>query len=192
MAKNEMKYVVRKSWENVSSQAGLDYNFLANAKKACDKLDGYKVYNSNGIQVYPEAIKENVSSVSYVGATVVIKDNVRKFEDGRKISYDHRTSPLVIVKETENTYFLAPSQDEEPLGELNRDKVVFQDSAASIAAYFIQLSDDTPLYLSADANSTVINVLKKYSLFTIIDEKNGFGKIKKGAGWLDLSKVKKL
>lgn len=192
MAKNEMKYVIRKSWEDVASQAGLDYSFLANAKKACDKLEGYNVYDSNGMQVYPKVVKKEVPVISYVGASVMVKDEVGRYENGIKIAYSHRTNPLFIIKETENTYILSAELDGEPLGELNKDKVVFENNAVNIEAYIIQLIEDMPLYLSANANSAVINTVKKFSLFTIIDEKDGFGKIKKGAGWLDLSKVKKL
>ena len=192
MAKNEMKYVIRKSWEDVASQAGLDYSFLANAKKACDKLEGYNVYDSNGVQVYPKVVKKEMPIANYVGARVIVKDGIRKYENGVKITYSHRTNPLFIVGETENTYVLSAELDGETLGELNKDKVVFENNAINIEAYIVQLMEDMPLYLSADTNSAVINTLKKFSLFTIIDEKDGFGKIKKGAGWLELSKVKKL
>jgi hypothetical protein len=192
MAKNEMKYVIRKSWEDVASQAGLDYSFLANAKKACDKLEGYSVYDSNGIQVYPKIAKKEIPAVSYVGASVMIKDEIGRYENGVKIAYSHRTNPLFIIKETENTYILAAELNGKALGELNKDKVTFKNNAVNIETYIVQLVEDIPLYLSADANSAVINTLKKFSLFTIVDEKDGFGKIKKGAGWLELSKVKKL
>lgn len=49
---NEM-YRIRKSWDDAKSQKGA-YSNLNNAINACKKLSGYKVYNSSGVQVYPE------------------------------------------------------------------------------------------------------------------------------------------
>ena len=46
-------YRVRKSWEDAASQLGA-YTVLANAKTVADKHPGYKVYDWNRKQVYPE------------------------------------------------------------------------------------------------------------------------------------------
>jgi len=47
-------YRVRKSWNDISSQVGA-YKDLANAKAQRDKMgSAYNVYNSKGVQVYPE------------------------------------------------------------------------------------------------------------------------------------------
>lgn len=49
-------YRVRKSWEDAKSQIGA-FEILANAKALADKNPGYKVFNSKGVQVYPEIDK---------------------------------------------------------------------------------------------------------------------------------------
>lgn len=45
-------YRVRLSWADAASQKGA-YSSLDNAIAECKKYAGYKVYNSNGVQVYP-------------------------------------------------------------------------------------------------------------------------------------------
>lgn len=46
----------------------------------------------------------------------------------------------------------------------------------------------------ASASSKVVGVVKKDQVFTIVEQKNGFGKLKSGAGWISLNAkyVKKL
>lgn len=64
---------------------------------------------------------------------------------------------------------------------------------AVIDPYLVHVpSDNIPLYHSANKNSGIVRRLSRFNLLTIVDEKNGFGKIKIGAGWVDLEKVKKL
>ena len=44
----------------------------------------------------------------------------------------------------------------------------------------------------AGTNNPVVCVLKKGGVYTIVDESNGFGKLKSGAGWISLSYTKKI
>ncbi len=46
----------------------------------------------------------------------------------------------------------------------------------------------------ANASSKIVGVVKKDQVFTIVEQKNGFGKLKSGAGWISLNAkyVKKL
>ena len=50
---NNELYRVRKSWEDISSQIGAFSNF-DNAKACADSNNGYRVFNSIGVKVYPE------------------------------------------------------------------------------------------------------------------------------------------
>ncbi len=58
-------YRVRKSWADAKSQVGA-YKDLNNAKRTADSHSGYKVYDTNGNQVYPTS-----SSTSNVKTLVV-------------------------------------------------------------------------------------------------------------------------
>ena len=54
-------YRVRKSWGDAASQLGA-FESLENAKKRADQSKGYKVYDSNGKQVYPAVETTGASS----------------------------------------------------------------------------------------------------------------------------------
>ena len=63
-------YRIRKTWEDEKSQVGA-YSDLNNAKKACDKAgNGYEVYNSKGVAIYPVAPVETEKSTFKVGDEV--------------------------------------------------------------------------------------------------------------------------
>lgn len=51
-ASGEVKYRVRKTWEDSKSQKGA-YNSLDNAKKCADQNPGYKVFDTKGNVMYP-------------------------------------------------------------------------------------------------------------------------------------------
>ena len=117
-------YRIRKSWNDVSSQVGA-YKDLANAKAQRDKMgSAYNVYNSKGVQVYPE----KTSTVS-------------------------QTFKPYIAKVT------------------------------ALGLY---------IWLAPDKNHGHKGMVFKNQAFTITEEKNGFGKLKSGAGWLDLEYLKKV
>lgn len=80
-------YRVRESWDNIKSQKGA-FKDLTNAKKYAD-IYGYKVYNSKGIQVYPEAAKPTVPQTglgtytyarNYANKNLNIKDIQKKLD----------------------------------------------------------------------------------------------------------------
>ena len=55
-------YRVRKSWSDAASQIGA-YSNLDNAKSMCDKNLGYKVYDSNGKEIYAAAAAKKYHTV---------------------------------------------------------------------------------------------------------------------------------
>lgn len=64
---DQIIYRVRKSWEDVASQIGAYVN-LDNAKRACES--GYKVYDPNGVIIYPE----QVTNTQPTSPTVIVTD----------------------------------------------------------------------------------------------------------------------
>lgn len=98
-------YRIRLSWEDSKSQKGA-YSDLNNAIKECSKYSGYKVYDSNGKQVYPINIDKTKLIKSYAekgkatitGAMSVnvrnsyyIEENniVAKYNNGEIFYYDY-------------------------------------------------------------------------------------------------------
>ena len=94
----------------------------------------------------------------------------------------------------ENSCIIARAKNGPILGEVDNDNLILINGNEShIKPYIIQIpTQNLPLYHSPNKNSGIIKRLNRFALFTIIDEKNGFGKIKVGAGWVDLSKINKL
>ena len=80
------------------------------------------------------------------------------------------------------------------LGEVsNENLVIVEGNIANIETYFVQVpTTNLPVYYSPNKTSGVVKRLNRFALLTIVDEKNGFGKIKVGSGWIELSKVTRL
>ena len=98
----EIYYRVRKSWEDANSQIGA-YTVLENAINACKTAGSdYKIYDSDGIQVYPELKKEPKEEPFMVRITAKVL-NVRT---GPSTSYSIST----IVKKNE-AYTIVDTQN---------------------------------------------------------------------------------
>lgn len=116
------------------------------------------------------------------------------FTNGKKISNNLFGSKLYIREVKNNTSIIAKAKTGAVLGEIANDnlKLVIEENAAAIKAYIVSVEQDVPLYKAPSENSMIIRNIKRFNLITIVDEKDGFGKIKKGAGWLKLADVKKI
>ena len=101
---------------------------------------------------------------------------------------------LYVREVKENSCVIARAKTGAILGEISNENLkVIDGNIAAIEPYLVRIpADNVPLYNSANKNSGIIKRLNRFSLITIVDEKNNFGKIKVGAGWIDLSKVDKI
>ena len=61
--------------------------------------------------------------------------------------------------------------------------------AAAKEPYLVKVSSTIPI-LKAPAGTKVKDC--PVGIYTIVEEKNGYGKLKSGAGWIQLSKAKKM
>lgn len=60
-------------------------------------------------------------------------------------------------------------------------------------AYKVKVTADVlNVRAGAGTNYKVVTTVKKNQVYTIVDEKNGFGKLKSGAGWISLNYTKKV
>lgn len=206
--KKEIHFYIRKSWDDVDSQIGIEYSFFANAKKACDKVEGYSVFNSLGELVYPypiiaeepeNAIIETPAEVAPVkdvmdGAMVKLLPDVT-YSSGKVINKKLFDEKLYVVEINPDSYGLSRSKNGAIIGRVNKSdvEIVIEEATAGFEPFVIQvLEDETSIYAMPRDNAKIINHINKYSLFTIVSEKDGFGKMKKGAGWIKLDQVKKL
>ena len=68
-------YRVRKGWGDAASQLGA-YSVFDNAKVMADKHPGYKVYDWNGKQIYPEVMLETAGGMSNADCPFTVKVSV--------------------------------------------------------------------------------------------------------------------
>lgn len=197
---NELQYVIRKSWDDADSQIGITYNFLINAKKACDKLIGYSVFDTNGNLVYPE-VEEEIEEEKIV-MTLNNGDAVQllpgaQYIDGNKIKDWVFNTKLYVRSIKDNEVTISNIKNGLTLGTVLIDFVVpySEEPAAAIntmEAYPVIALKSTNIKNGAGINYRSICEAKKYDLFTITAEKDGWGKLQVGPGWINLNEVKKL
>lgn len=67
------------------------------------------------------------------------------------------------------------------------------ENTAVINPYIVQATENNlPIYHSPSKTSGIVRRVDIDSLFFIVDERAGFGKLQMGAGWIELAKVKSL
>lgn len=178
-------YRVRKSWDNVASQLGA-YSNLENAKAACKA--GYSVFDENGKVVYP--VVEATKSVFEKGQEVKLVAGA-KYTNGRPI-------PAWVI----NSKLYVRSFDD-------KGNIVFSTlksgaiTGSADAKYFVALNAGFKPYtvtITADALNVrkgpgilygKAAVVKKGEVYTIVGEKNGWGQLKSGVGYISLKYTKK-
>ena len=195
------KYVIRKTWVDAKSQIGAFAN-LDNAKKARDKAGvDYEVYDINtGALVYPIAPG---SEEFTLGDTVkIIKDAV--WTTGKKVP-NWLIGKTLYVREIRNNGIIVVStlKTGALTGAIKPEYLDLIVSKATTPVTSAPKPDFKSYLIIVTANSLnvrngagtqykVNTSVKKGQVFTIIDEKKGWGKLKSGAGWINLGYTQKL
>lgn len=116
------------------------------------------------------------------------------YVNGKEVPDTLLNTKLYIRDIKDNNYVIARAKTGPLLGEISVEYLKKVDGNITIIKpYSVRINDvNFPIYHSANKNSGIIKRVNNFPLYTIIDEKNGFGKIKVGQGWIDLAKVDKL
>lgn len=114
--------------------------------------------------------------------------------NGKEVPNSLLNTKLYIREIKNNTCVIARAKTGPVLGEVSNDFLrTVEGNIAIIKPYTVRINDyNLPVYHSANKNSGIIKRLNNFPLLTIVDERNGFGKIKVGQGWIELAKVEKL
>ena len=191
----EAKYRVRKTWADANSQIGA-FADLANAKAACDKAgSAYKVFDMNGKVVYPvqqtaqpAAIKVGSAVKLLSGAVYSTGEAVPKWVLNSKLyAREFRSNGDVVVSTQKSGAVtgVVPARFVVPYSTTT--------AAAGFTPYVVRVTADVLNVRSgAGTNYGVVTQIYQNEAYTIIDEKNGFGRLKSGAGWVSLQYVKKV
>ena len=195
-------YRVRKTWEDAKSQIGA-YTDLNNAKEACDKAGKeYEVYNSKGVSIYPtEPVEQEPETTNpYKVGDEVSFINGAVYANGAKIPTWLYTYKLYVREIRKNDIIVVSTKKTGAItGTVKYDQVVPYEKREEIKSnpdfvpYIIRIDTDILNVRSGPGTNYRINTqVRKYELYTIVDEKNGFGKLKSGAGWIALEYTKRL
>lgn len=131
-----------------------------------------------------KTIKNSAYLCAYLCTMVGIKaKNVDKYVL-RHYDVTHKTCPAQMVKNDE---------------EWNEFKTMVKNILegknidGSIESYLVRITSSTlKVYDKADKTSKVNTKVKKNEVYTIVEEENGWGKLKSGAGWICLKYTKKV
>ena len=194
-------YRVRKSWEDSKSQVGA-YTDLPNAKKACDKAGkDYEVYDSKGVAIYPVNSTVKVENNNYkVGDTVKLIKNA-KYSNGLTIPSWVINSKLFVREVRKNGEIIISTKSTGAItGVVKADQLTpyventnNTNRISTFIPYIVSINTDVlNIRSGAGTNYKIVGQVKKYELYTIVDEKNGWGKLKSGAGWIALNYTEKV
>ena len=196
---SEVKYVVRKSWLDKKSQIGA-YANLDNAKKARDDAGtDYEVYNiATGALVYPLAAG---SDNFKVGDVVTLLANAT-WSTGASIPSWVYTKTLYVREIRKNGIVAISTLKEGAITgtiqpkflNLKKPSATVPHTAPKTFKPYLVIITTKSLNVrgGAGTNYSINATVAKGQVFTIIDEKAGWGKLKSGAGWINLSYTKKL
>ena len=187
-------YRVRQSWADSKTQIGA-YRDLENAKKACDKVKNYFVFNSKGEKVYPAEIVNDDGlkigdEVSLIlGATYTSGKQIPAWVFGRKLYLrewrDNGKSAIISTVKSGAITGVVATKDLVPYG----DEQVAED----FTPYLVRINTDVLNVRSGAGTSYRVNTqVRQNQIYTIVGEKDGWGKLKSGAGWISLKYTKKL
>ena len=205
-------YRVRKTWADEKSQIGAYANLDA-AKLICDKAGkDYSVFNTQGIVIYPEnkiitELKDTISSINSSSTqTFKIGDEVKllpnaKYTSGQSIPKWVFDSKLYIreVRQSGN-YVISTQKTGAVTGVVKADSVIAytailnnKKETSSFTPYLVRISADVlNVRLNPNETSKIVTQIKKNEIFTIVDKKNNWGKLKSGLGWICLDYTKKV
>ena len=203
-------YRVRKTWEDSKSQIGA-YTVLDNAKKACDKAgSGYEVYNASGVAIYPESVipdeEEIVKPTGFkVGDEVQLVAEAT-YSSGKAIPmwvfrsklyvreiYSNGDIVFSTVKKGAVTGVTKSNYLTPYTGKFTMPNSKPIESTPSFTPYLVKINTDVLNVRSGPGTGYKINTqVKRHGIYTIVDEKNGWGKLKSGAGWISLDYTKKI
>ena len=196
-------YRVRKAWKDAASQKGA-YSVLENAKKCCDQAGaGYYVFDEDGNVVYPK------TTTSTTPTTPSVPDNLEAGDEIKLVAgatyVDGKAIPSWVFKS--KLYCRGFRGEDVVFSTLKTGAVTGVVKKTSIQGFEGTIAPSTPktefpylviidtdvLNVRAGASTAtkVTAQVKRNQVYTIVAEDGEWGKLKSGAGWINLKYTKK-
>lgn len=200
-------YRVRKTWADSKSQIGA-YSNLDNAKKACDKAGKeYYVFDASGKAIYPTTTSSSTNTSTSTATTTTntntttfkVGDEVKlvsgaKYSSGKTIPDWVFKSKLYVRKvNTNGDIVVSTLKTGAVTGTVNKKYLTKYTTTPSFKEYKVKITASAlNVREGAGTSYKVKTTVHKNEVYTIIEEKNGWGKLKSGSGWISLSYTKKV
>ena len=149
--------------------------FLNMIQKELDKLNGKTTTTtvSSSIKV-GDKVKVNPNATTYANSTKTIPSWVKN----GTYTVSKVDSSKVLLKEITSYVYI---KDVSKVG-----------ATSSNASYVIRvIVDSLNIRSGAGTNYSIVGTVKKGGVYTIVEEKNGFGRLKSGKGWISLDCTEK-
>lgn len=160
-------YRVRKTWEDAKSQAGA-FTSLEGAKKVCNAAGSeYSVFDSKGNKVYP---------------TSIIVDTPA--EPAAPEKQPEPQAPTVSTPAQPKPEITTPTVSTPP---------VSKPEPAQKLPYLVKITGaKVNVRVGPGMDQKIRTQVRRNEVYTIVEEKDNWGKLKSGAGWICLDFVNKL
>lgn len=115
-----------------------------------------------------------------------------QFVNGNKVPAGFIGQELCVKDIKNNGYILSKGMDMPAIGvAIPEAYVTIYENVflAQIDPYYISLNEDVAVHLFPENNAQIIKIAPKMSLFKIVNEKNGWGKIEVGNGWVKIDET---
>lgn len=189
-------YRVRKAWKDAVSQKGA-YSILENAKKCCDEAgSGYYVFDADGKVVYPT--ESSIPAILKEGDVIKLVDGATYWNGAAIPSWVFKKTLYCRgFRGTDNVIF-STLKTGAITGIVKRTSIQgFEGKIASNTTketfpYLVVITADVlNVRAGASEGAKITTQVKKNQVYTIVDKSGDWGKLKSGAGWINLNYTKK-
>ena len=131
-------------------------------------------------------VQSTQSSSISVGDKVKVKTTATHYATGQSMASFVKGSTYEVTRIDGNKLLL--SDIVSWVWHYDVDKVGFTTQSSSDNSFLVEIiCDELNIRQQADFNSKVVGTVKRGEVFTIIEEENGLGKLKSGAGYISLN-----
>lgn len=185
-------YRVRKTWTDASTQKGA-YRDLNNAKECCDKNAGYSVFDNDGNIVYSNSTSTTTTSNTLNEGDVIQLKSGATYATGGDIPKWVFNSTLYYRGRNNNGIIFSTQKTGAITGVVKEDMVTKVSSSSSSCPYIVRVTVAAlNIRKGPGTNYSTNGCIKDKGSYTIVEETNGWGRLKSGVGWICLDYVKKV
>ena len=131
-------------------------------------------------------VQSTQSSSISVGDKVKVKTTATHYATGQSMASFVKGSTYEVTRIDGNKLLLSDSVSW--LWDYDVDKVGSTTQSSSDNSYLVEIvCDELNIRQQADFNSKVVGTVKRGEVFTIVEEKNGLGKLKSGVGYISMN-----